>query len=548
MFNHTKYSAYPSIKLDNRTWPNNIIKTAPKWCSVDLRDGNQALSNPMDLEQKLSLFNLLVNIGFKEIEIGFPSASTQEFEFVRFLIEQELIPHDVTIQVLTQAREELVKRTFESLKGADKAIVHVYNSTSTVQREHVFGKTKKQITNIALNGAKLLDEYATMHPDTKWTFQYSPESFTGTEMDYALEVCNAVIAYWDPEVTDRNVIINLPSTVEMSSPNVFADQVEYISSNLIQRDSIELCVHTHNDRGCAVASAEMAILAGADRVEGTLLGNGERTGNLDLLTLGMNLYSQGIDPKLDFQNADGIISIVEQCTNIQVHPRHPWIGELVYTAFSGSHQDAIKKSLQYHKEKNLTKWTVPYIPIDPTDIGRDFSGIIRINTQSGKGGACFVLEHEFDIVLPKWIHPNVGKIVQQFAESKNRELTIDEVKQAFDLHYINSNNSFVLSSYSSSNINGIVNAEFNIKDFTLKSAGTGILDALCRGLSDKFDNSINIMEFDERSVGNSTNSLAQACVLISVDDNTYSGIGYDLDISSATIKAVLNAYQRSTLI
>ncbi len=382
-FDHRKYRPVATFNKSDRRWPDQVITKAPRWCSVDLRDGNQALVEPMNPEQKLDLFKLLVEVGFKEIEVGFPAASQPDFDFVRKIIEENLIPDDVSIQVLTQSREELISRSFEALSGAKNAIVHLYNSTSTVQREQVFGMSREEIKAIAVEGAVWVKQYAQRQPNTNWTFEYSPESFTGTEMDYAVEVCNAVTDIWQPTPA-KPVIINLPSTVEMTTPNVYADQIEWVNDNIARRDCIQISLHTHNDRGCGVAAAELGIMAGADRVEGTLLGNGERTGNMDVITAAMNMYSQGIDPKLDLSNMDKIIKTVNHCTNIAIHPRHPYAGELVFTAFSGSHQDAINKCL--HRRQADDAWNVAYLPIDPTDLGRSYQQVIRINSQSGKGG------------------------------------------------------------------------------------------------------------------------------------------------------------------
>ena len=399
-FDHNKYRPAKTVALRNRQWPNRRIEHAPRWASVDLRDGNQALLEPMSVGQKRRLWALLIKLGLKEIEVGFPSASQHDYDFVRWLIEEDQIPADVTVQVLVQAREELIKRTFDSLIGIKRAIVHVYNSTSTIQRERVFGLDRNSITDIARRGAQWLKDESEKYPDTEWTFEYSPESFTSTEMDYAVEVCDAVLDVWQP-TPQKPCIINLPSTVEVATPNVFADQVEYFATHVTRRDSIILSVHTHNDRGCAVGAAELALMAGADRVEGTLLGNGERTGNMDIVTMAMNLYSQGIDPELDLSNPDEIIQVVTQCTGIPVSPRHPWIGELVYTAFSGSHQDAIRKCL--HQQDENEHWQVAYLPLDPKDLGRDYQAVIRVNSQSGKGGIAFVLERDYGLSLPRWI-------------------------------------------------------------------------------------------------------------------------------------------------
>ena len=413
--NAHKYRPIAPVVLPNRQWPSRQLTQAPTWCSVDLRDGNQALPEPMTVAQKQQMWQLLVKLGFKEIEVGFPAASQPDFDFVRWLIEAQQIPEDVTIQVLVQAREPLIARTYEALAGVKQAIVHVYNSTSPTQRDWVFGMDKAQVKALAVQGAQLLQRYAQNYPQTEWRFQYSPESFTQTEPDYALEVCNAVLDVWQPTV-DKPAIINLPSTVQVATPNVFADQVEYISTQLAYRDAVVLCVHTHNDRGCAVAEAELAMLAGAQRVEGTLLGNGERTGNCDITTLAMNLYSQGVAPELDLSNPDEVIQVVKSCTNIELHPRHPWLGELVYTAFSGSHQDAIGKCLRMQPLDE--PWQVAYLPIDPKDIGRSYEAVVRVNSQSGKGGTAFVLERDYGIRLPKWLQPAVAKHVQHLSESQ----------------------------------------------------------------------------------------------------------------------------------
>ncbi|MEJ2693589.1 MAG: 2-isopropylmalate synthase, partial [Candidatus Thiodiazotropha sp.] len=418
-FDHRKYRPTPAIPMPRRQWPDNRITQAPIWASVDLRDGNQALLEPMDVAQKRELWKLLVTLGFKQIEVGFPAASQPDYDFVRWLIEGNRIPDDVTVQVLVQARQELINRTFEALDGIKRAIVHVYNSTSTVQRERVFKKDREGIKAIAMEGARMVQREAAQHPDSEWTFQYSPESFSNTEWDYAVEVCDAVIGVWQPSPS-HPCIINLPATVESSTPNLFADQVEYFCRHVAQRDAIIVSVHTHNDRGGAVAAAELAILAGADRVEGTLMGNGERTGNMDIVTLAMNLYSQGIDPGLDLSHPDEILNVYQRCTGLPVHPRHPWVGELVYTAFSGSHQDAIRKCL--HRQRPDESWQVAYLPIDPRDIGRDYQAVIRVNSQSGKGGVAYVLERDYDLMLPRWIQVELAARVQRLSEAQTGEI------------------------------------------------------------------------------------------------------------------------------
>ena len=402
-----KYRPYPQIDLPNRIWPTKTITNAPAWCSVDLRDGNQALINPMDMDKKLELFALLLKLGFKEIEVGFPSASAVEFDFLRRLVDDKLIPDDVTIQVLVQAREHLIKRTFESLAGVKKATVHLYNSTSIAQRKIVFGKDKDEIIALALEGVDLIKKYEKEH-DGEIFLEYSPESFTGTELEFAAQISNAVTQRWGIS-EDRKVIINLPATVEMATPNVYADQIEWMSRNLDNRENVIISTHTHNDRGTSVAATELALLAGADRVEGTLLSNGERTGNVDIITLALNMTTQGVNSTLDFSNINEVVEIVERCTEIDTHYRHPYVGELVYTAFSGSHQDAINKGLAYQINKDEEFWEVPYLPIDPADVGRTYEDVIRINSQSGKGGVAYILEHDFGYQLPKAMHPEIGR-------------------------------------------------------------------------------------------------------------------------------------------
>ncbi len=543
MFNHSKYRPFQPIRLTDRTWPDQIISKAPSWCSVDLRDGNQALINPMNVEKKARLFKLLVKLGFKEIEVGFPSASQPDFDFVRLLIEKDLVPEDVTIQILTQAREDLIARSYEALKGAKKAIVHVYNSTSQVQREQVFGKDKKGIKDIAIQGARWVRKYSEQYPETIWAFQYSPESFTGTEMDYAIDVCNAVINEWKPE-DGRRVIINLPATVEMSTPNIFADQIEYFCRKVNFRDLIEISLHTHNDRGCGVAAAELGIMAGADRIEGTLLGNGERTGNMDIVTMGMNLYSQGVNPKLDFSNVQEIIDTVEYCTELPVSPRHPWVGELVYTAFSGSHQDAIRKSMQYHKEHHLPYWQVAYLPIDPRDIGRDYEAVVRINSQSGKGGVALILERDYNISLPKWMHAEVSRVVQKNTEKSGVEITSLEIKSIFDDCFTAFGSQWLLNGYDVHTQNGKVSGEFRIPAInkTLCGEGNGIVEALVNALKKHFGIEISVAQLDESALSEGTNAQAQACIALIVNGNKYCSVTTGEDTSAAILQGVLTAF------
>lgn len=557
-FSHTKYLDYPKIDLPDRTWPSRAITKAPDWCSVDLRDGNQALLQPMSVAQKITLFKLLVDIGFKEIEIGFPSAAQTEFDFTRALIEQNLIPEDVTIQVLTQAREHLIARSFEALEGVKRAVVHVYNSTSTVQRQQVFGLSETQITDIAVQGAKWVQSYAAQYPNTDWTFQYSPESFTGTEMPYALSVCNAVIDQWQPEKTGQKVIINLPATVEMSTPNIFADQVEYMHRHLQAREHITLCIHTHNDRGCGVAASELGMLAGADRVEGTLFGNGERTGNADLLTLAMNLYSRGIDPKLDLSDSQRLIDTYEQCTQLPVHPRHPWVGELVFTAFSGSHQDAIRKSLAYHKTHNLPHWEVAYLPIDPADLGRDYEAIVRINSQSGKGGVALVLERDYQLHLPKWMHAPLSKQVQQEAEQHGTALSSQVIYGIFEKHFLQTPAEFTLSDYQLNTQKGHTQGQFALMPSndqtspalqtqspqTLTGAGQGPIEALVQALTEKYGQKIEIQKFQESALEQGTLSEALACIELIIGERgqVAQGCARAADSTRAGLQAVLSAF------
>lgn len=546
MFDHRKYRPFEPVRLTDRTWPDQQLTAAPDWCSVDLRDGNQALINPMNVEQKTRMFALLVKLGFKEIEVGFPAASQPDFDFVRALIEQGHIPDDVTIQVLTQAREDLISRSYEALAGAKNAIVHVYNSTSTVQREQVFGRDRAGIKEIAVQGARWVRDYAARYPQTNWTFQYSPESFTGTELDYAVEVCDAVIEQWQPQ-NGQPVVINLPATVEVSTPNVFADQIEWFCRHISQREHIRICLHTHNDRGCGVAAAELGVMAGADRIEGTLLGNGERTGNMDIVTMGMNLYSQGIDPALDFSDIKEIIEVVEYCTELPVAARHPWAGELVYTAFSGSHQDAIRKSMNYHAEqgKTDTHWDVAYLPIDPRDIGREYDAVVRINSQSGKGGVALVLERDFGIALPKWMHTEVSKVVQQAAEDSGVEVSPATIKALFDAHFVQTESSWQLRGYDLHTDDHQLRAQFRIGQVSFAGGGAGVLEALCDGLSRQYQVKIAVSQYDQHAIGEGTEAKALAAISVQVDNQQISAIAIDEDTSTATLQALLTAFSRS---
>ena len=552
-FNHKKYRQFPPIAKTDRRWPDRIIEQAPDWCSVDLRDGNQALIEPMTPSQKLSMFQLLVDVGFKEIEVGFPAASQPDFDFVRQLIEQNLIPEDVTIQVLTQARESLIARSFEALKGAHSAIMHLYNSTSTVQREQVFRMSRDEIKGISVQGAAWVRGYAALQPETKWQFQYSPESFTNTEMDYAIEVCDAVIDVWQP-TPENKTIINLPATVEVATPNIYADQIETICDQIKHRDCITISLHTHNDRGCGIAAAELGVMAGADRIEGTLLGNGERTGNMDIVTMAMNSYSQGIDPKLDFSDMDRIINVVEACTQLAVHPRHPYAGELVFAAFSGSHQDAINKCLAIDEQERQLKgpdthWQVAYLPIDPRDVGRTYQEVIRINSQSGKGGIAYVLEQDYGLILPRWLQVDFSPHVQQFAEQSETEVSTAQIWQIFQDTYIDVGKPIRVESYQASRAKGSDQLSAMLVTETgrveISSAGKGILDAFVSAINSKLDSRLVLVDYSEHTLGDSEQSEAMAYVQLNINGMRFCGAGCSEDIVGASLRAVLNAVARA---
>ncbi|QUX91648.1 2-isopropylmalate synthase [Marinomonas sp. A3A] len=538
-FDHTKYTPFKPVAITNRTWPDKAITKAPIWSSVDLRDGNQALVEPMTVEQKKQFFALLVDVGFKEIEVGFPAASQLDFDFVRWLIEEDQVPDDVYIQVLTQARPELIERTYESLKGAKKAIVHVYNSTSTTQREQVFRMDMEGIKQIAVNGAKCVKEHAAKHPETEWVFQYSPESFTGTEIDYAIEVVNAVADVWQP-TPDNKIIINLPATVEVSTPNRYADQIEYFCRNVKQRDSMIVSLHTHNDRGCGVAAAELGVMAGADRIEGTLLGNGERTGNMDIVTMAMNIYSQGIDPELALGDMDRIISVVQACTLLQVHPRHPYAGELVFTAFSGSHQDAIKKCLANQTDDK--PWDVAYLPIDPRDVGRSYQEVIRVNSQSGKGGVAYTLEQEYGLALPRWLQVEFSPIVQQFAEKDGGVVDAESMKNLFENSFMTGTTPYKLGKYDLAKDDvDTVHAELisNNSSIKITGNGNGALSAFSEALGKHFNMRVDIIQYQEHALTVGSDSQAIAYVQANIDGDRYNGVAIDNDIVSASIQALL---------
>lgn len=540
-FDHTKYRPFPPVNLRDRTWPDQVLNQAPIWCSVDLRDGNQALVDPMTVAQKKRLFQLLVKLGFKQIEVGFPAASQPDYDFVRSLVEENMIPDDVTVQVLTQAREHLIERTIAALAGVKKAIVHVYNSTSKVQREQVFQMSRAEIVDLAVQGVRMVKERVVQHPETHWRLEYSPESFTGTEIDFAVEICNAVVAEWQP-TPDNKIILNLPATVEMSSPNVFADQIELFGRHIAQRELIEISLHTHNDRGCGVAAAELGLMAGADRVEGTLMGNGERTGNMDIITLAMNLYSQGVDPKLDFSNVNEIISVVEDCTKIPVHPRHPYIGELVYTAFSGSHQDAIKKSLS--RQVPEEGWNVAYLPIDPQDLGRSYEEVIRINSQSGKGGVAYVLENDYGLQLPRWLQVEFATQVQARTEALARELQRSEIWDTFVHSYLETPNRAELVSYKlerngSDNLNAVIQQAD--KQWQLKASGKGSLHALSQALTTVLGTEVVITEYSEHALAQGSDAQAVTYLQVDLNGHKFTGVAISEDTVSANLNALLAA-------
>ena len=542
MFDHTKYQPFQTVDIKDRTWPHQVITEAPRWCSVDLRDGNQALIEPMSVAQKKKMFELLVSVGFKEIEVGFPAASQPDFDFVRSLIEEGKVPDDVTIQVLTQARPALIQRTFESLKGAKKAILHVYNSTSVVQREKVFKTDKAGIVEIAVAGAQEVKRCAQLAPETQWTFQYSPESFTGTEIDFAVEVCDAVSSVWKPTI-ERPIIFNLPSTVEVSTPNVYADQIEWFCRNIQNRDAIVVSLHTHNDRGCAVAAAELAVMGGAQRVEGTLLGNGERTGNMDIVVMAMNLYSQGVDPGLDLHDMDKIVSIVRECTQIDVHPRQPYSGDLVFTAFSGSHQDAIKKCLDIYKEGET--WEIAYLPIDPRDLGRTYQDVIRVNSQSGKGGIAYVLANKFGFELPRWLQIEFSRVVQQVTEVSGQEIKPDEIWELFNQHYLDSDKVISLEDFSIKKAEGreTFNAKIDYfgKELSISGEGDGVLNAFVTGLKKAIKIDFEIMEYGEHALGQGADAEAVTYIQLKCDGRRYSGVAISKDIIASSLNALMGA-------
>ncbi|WP_163551229.1 2-isopropylmalate synthase [Candidatus Frankia alpina] len=549
-----KYQAFTPVPLPDRTWPEKSITRAPQWCSVDLRDGNQALIDPMTPARKMQMFELLVAMGYKEIEVGFPAASQTDFDFIRQLIETDRIPDDVTIQVLTQAREELIERTAASLVGADRALIHLYNSTSTLQRRVVFGLDRAGVTEIAVQGARWCVQYAEKlleGTDVRW--QYSPESFTGTELDYAVEVCEAVMDVWSP-TPQRPVVLNLPATVEMSTPNVYADQIEWVGRNLSRRDAVILSLHPHNDRGCAVAAAELGVLAGADRVEGCLFGNGERTGNVCLVTLGLNLFSQGVDPMIDFSDVDGARRAVEYCNQLPVHPRHPYGGDLVYTAFSGSHQDAIKKGLEAMERTGQTRWEVPYLPIDPKDVGRTYEAVIRVNSQSGKGGVAYLLKSEHSLELPRRLQIEFSGVVQRHTDIEGGEVTAAELWRIFRSEYFldgaDTAGPLELLGSRTNAASGerdevSVSVRFDGADSVITGVGNGPIDAFVAALATRAL-TVRILDYNEHALGSGADAQAAAYLEVSVDDQIYWGVGIDPNIVTASLRAVVSAVNRAS--
>jgi len=545
-----KYQPYRPIALKDRTWPDNHITRAPRWASVDLRDGNQALVYPMEIPAKEELFRLLVEIGFKEIEVGFPAAADVEYNFLRHLVDKKLIPDDVTVQILTQAREQLIRRSFEALAGVRRAIVHLYNSTSTLQRDVVFGMNREQIKKLAVDGVKLVKQLATEYQaktGTEFELEYSPESFTGTEVEFAVEICAAVMDVWQPTETNK-IILNLPSTVELTSPNLYADQIEYFTRNIPHRDLAVVSLHTHNDRGCGVAATELALMAGADRVEGTLFGNGERTGNCDLVTVALNMLTQGVNPNLNFSNINRVAEIYERTTRMGIHDRHPYVGELVFTAFSGSHQDAINKGLA--KRKGAGFWAVPYLPIDPHDLGRTYDSIIRINSQSGKGGVAYVMEHDFGCRLPKTMHPEFAKVVQVIAEKQGGEVMPQDIYSAFEREYLNRKMPLDLKGISAIEEkpdSGEVKITLAVGAKNIEGRGNGPLDAARHAiLSLGTVADFQIKNYSEHSLGEGSDARAIAYIQIEkADGSTYYGVGISPNISRASIEALFSAVNRA---
>jgi len=553
MVNYKRYKRNPVLNYPEREWPNKEIEKAPVWCSVDLRDGNQALIDPMQVDEKIEMFEYLIKLGFRDIEIGFPAASQIEFDFLRQLVDRKLIPDDVRVQVLTQCREELIDRTFESIEGIKNVIVHIYNSTSTLQRDVVFGMERDEIIDIAVKGTRMVKERAAKFPGNI-ILEYSPESFTGTEMDFALEICTAVQKEWGP-TKENPIIINLPSTVEMTTPNVYADQIEWMNKHFEDRESIILSVHPHNDRGTGVASAELAMLAGADRVEGTLFGNGERTGNVDILNIAYNMFSQGINPELEIEHVNEIIEIYERCCKIPIHPRHPYAGKLVFTAFSGSHQDAINKGVKAMKERNGQYWEVPYLPIDPSDIGREYEPIVRINSQSGKGGVAFIMDIYFGFKLPKAMHKEFANVIQKLSE-KQGEVSPDEIMNKFAEEYLNQKEPLHFRKLRVDDLSDETESDFDTRvtvtytdkgvEKVFTSIGNGPIDAVKRGIEENLGFAIKILDYNEHALQSGSNSQAAAYIhLLDAETGhvTY-GVGVSSNITRASVRAIFSAMNR----
>jgi 2-isopropylmalate synthase len=545
----TKYRSFTPVALADRRWPDTVLAKAPLWCSVDLRDGNQALIEPMDVARKLRMFQLLVRIGFKEIEVGFPSASQTEFDFVRRLIEEDLVPDDVSIQVLTQAREPLIARTFEAMKGAKRVVMHLYNATAPVMRKVVLGMNEDEIVGLAVSNARLIRQMAQQQPQTDWTFEYSPEMFSGTELAFSKRVVDAVTAVWEPSPA-RKCIINLPSTVEHSTPNIFADMIEWMHRHIERRDSVVLSVHPHNDRGTGTAAGEFALMAGADRIEGCLFGNGERTGNVDLVNIALNLYTQGVDPGLDFSDIDDIRRTVEHCNQLPVHPRHPYAGDLVYTSFSGSHQDAIKKAFAARKDQDI--WVMPYLPIDPKDLGRSYEAVIRVNSQSGKGGISYLLESEYGLELPRRLQIEFSQVVQAVMDFEGKELTAQDIWQLFDREYgisrVPAPAHHIVDESRGANRTLVLDAEVQCLGETVKvqGSGSGPIDAFINGFNATTGRSVRVLDYHEHAVGEGANAQAVAYLELRVDDQqTVFGVGMDANIVTASLRAIVSGIERA---
>ena len=540
-----KYKPYKPVSKANRSWPSKVIENAPIWCSVDLRDGNQALIEPMGDERKKRMFNLLCKIGFKQIEIGFPAASQTDFDFTRYLINEKVIPSDVTIQVLTQARPEIIKRTFEALDGAPNAILHFYNSTSTLQRKVVFDKDKEGVKKIATDAAKLIKELSSEYKNTNWSFEYSPESFTGTELDYAVEVCDDVVDILK-ESSNNKIIINLPATVEMSTANIYGDQIEWMSENFKNRENICLSLHPHNDRGTAIAASEFGLMAGADRVEGTLFGNGERTGNVDIVTLALNMYSQGINPNLDFSQINNVMREVEYCNQLPVHPSHPYAGDLVFTAFSGSHQDAIKKGLNALRSSNDPQWEVPYLPIDPADLGRTYEAVVRINSQSGKGGVAFLLEKDHGVSLPRRLQISMSQKIQKIADETGKEISTSEIWEIFHTNFVMPKSGHSFKNYSlkpstSTTASDHIKAEIEIggENHEISGSGNGPIDAFVNALNQKLSIDIKVSDYHQSAISSGSDAQAAAYIELQKGDKTSWGVGINPNTTKASFEAII---------